>query len=90
MATRVGCIKTLKNGIQLSNSENALFDTKILKVSFIKASFTFSLLWQQKLLSNKISVAITNIMCFNLLAILAVMTYSYAIHYSESSGVCFT
>ena len=28
-------------------------------------------------------------MRFNVLAILAMVTYSYAIYYSESSGVCF-
>jgi len=42
MATRVGCNKILKNGIQLSfDSESTLFDTKILKISLIKASVTF-------------------------------------------------
>jgi len=52
MTTRVGCVEILQNGIQLSNSENSLFDT--LKISLIKASDTFCCYGNKNSLATKL------------------------------------
>jgi len=51
---RTGCKKIFLNGIQLSNSENTLFDTKILKISLIKASVTFCCYGNKNSLATKL------------------------------------
>jgi len=47
-------IKFKKHGTQLSDSENTPFDTKILKISFKKASVTFCCYGNKNSLATKL------------------------------------